>query len=130
MRDFTNGGDINGNVVINEKQNKRDYIPFEEMNVEQLEYSIKHHQGLASEERSEINRVSFYFFGVSLFFGLILSVWYFINGGIDNSMFIIGTLGIITPLFLAIKNGERRSDFEQRQINTINNLVTLIRERK
>jgi hypothetical protein len=129
MRDFTNGGDINGDVTINETNNNG-YISFEEMNVDQLQYSLNHHQKLASEEREKINKVSFYLLGFSLLVGGILSIWYFINGGIANSMFFIGIVGVGMPVLLAIKNGERRSVFEQRQINTINNLITLIRERK
>jgi len=130
MRDFTNGGDINGDVTINENNHNNGYMLFEEMNVEQLQNSLQHHQGLASEERSKINKISFYLLGFALVVGAVLSIWYFINGGVANSMFMIGIVGIGMPVLLAIKNGERRSTFEQGQINTINNLITLIRERK
>jgi len=68
--------------------------------------------------------------GVAIVVGLILAGWYFINGGIENAMFVIGTIGVGMPVLLAIKNGEQRTEFEQRQINTVNNIYTLIRERQ
>lgn len=130
MRDIRPEGDfvVNGNFSVNEGS-QNEFIPFEQMNVEQLKYSLSHHQKLAKDERSRINTISFRLLGVALVVGLVLSVWYFINGGIDNAMFLIGLVGIGMPVMLALKNGERRSDFEQRQINTIDYLLTLIRER-
>lgn len=130
MRDIRPEGDfvVNGDFTVDEGS-QSESIPFEQMNAEQLKYSLRHHQKLAKEERSRINKISFGLLGVALVVGLALSLWYFINDGVDNAMFLIGLVGIGIPVMLAIKNGEQKSAFEQRQINTINYLVVLIRER-
>ncbi|AKG68552.1 Uncharacterised protein [Serratia fonticola] len=131
MRDIRPEGDfiVNGDFTVNEGS-QSEYIPFEQMNVEQLNHSLKLHQKLAKEERSRIDKISFRLLGIALFFGLALSLWSFINDGVDGAMFLIGLVGIGMPVMLALKNGEQQSAFEKRQINTINYLATLIRERK
>ncbi|MGY6555164.1 MAG: hypothetical protein ACXIUM_11665 [Wenzhouxiangella sp.] len=130
MRDIRPEGDfvVNGDFTVNEGS-QSEYVPFEQMNAEQLQYSLRHHQKLAREERSRINKISFSLLGFALVVGLALSLWYFINDGVDNAMFLIGLVGVGMPVMLAIKNSEQKSAFEQRQINTINYLVALIRER-
>jgi len=131
MRDIRPDGDfvVNGDFTVNEGD-QNNYIPFEQCNLEQLQVAMQHHQNLAQEERKRINSISFKFLFVAIVVCLILAGWYFINGGIDNAMFIIGIIGVGMPVLLAIKNGEQRSEFEQRQINTVNNIYTLIRERQ
>jgi hypothetical protein len=129
MRDFTNGGDINGDVTITES-NPNGYMKFEDMNVEQLQHSLNHHSNLAREERANNNVFSYVLLGIALFVAFFLSVWYLINGNINNSMFLLGVVGIGVPIFGALKNSEHQSIFERRQINTINYLATLIRERR
>ena len=131
MRDIRPDGDfvVNGDFTVNEGV-QNNYIPFEQCNLEQLQTAMQHHQNLAREERKRINSISFTLLGVAIVVGLVLAGWYFVNGGIDNAMFLIGLIGIGMPVLLAIKNGEQRSEFEQRQINTVNNIYTLIRERQ
>lgn len=130
MRDIRPRGDfvVNGDFTINEGD-QSGFIPFEKMDVEQLQYYLRHHQKLAKEERSRINRVSLYLLAIALVVGLILSLWHFINDGVDIAMYLVGLVGIGMPVMLAIKTSEQKSRFEQRQINTINHLVDLIRER-
>lgn len=130
MRDICPEGNfvVNGNFTVNEST-KNGFIPFEQMNIEQLQYSLNHHQKLAKEERSRINKISFRFLLVALVVGLILSLWYFIHGSIDKATFFIGVVGIGIPVILAIGKAQQTSAFEQRQINTINYLLTLVRER-
>ena len=130
MRDFTNGGDINGNVTIVDKSSSNNYIPFEEMNVAQLHASLEHHKKLARKERANIDKACFRLFKFALAIGVILAIWYFFAGKISIAMFLIGLVGIGMPVTIAINTGEKRSEFEQRQINTINYLITLIRERQ
>jgi len=130
MRDIRPEGDfvVQGDFTVNEG-NEEEYVPFEKMNAEQLRHFMDHHQKLRQEERSEINNRSFFLLGVALAVGVILSVWYFLNGKAESAMYLIGLVGIGMPVWLAIKNGERVTPFEQRQINTVNYLRTLIRER-
>jgi len=129
MRDIRPEGDliVNGDLTVNEGD-QGGFIPFEEMNREQLQGSLQHHQKLAKQERSRINNFSFKLLGVAIIIGLILSVWYFINDGLEDAMFFIGLIGVGMPIALAVKGAEQRSEFEQRQINTVNYIITLIRE--
>ena len=131
MRDISLDGDfvVNGDFTVNEGD-QNNYIPFGQCNLEQLQMAMQHHRNLASEERKRINSISFKLLYVAIFVGLVLASWYFINGGIENAMFIMGFVGVGMPVLLAIKNRAQRSEFEQRQINTINNIYTLIRERQ
>lgn len=131
MRDIRSEGDfvVNGDFTVNEGE-QNDYIPFELCSLEQLQVAMQHHQNLAREERKRINNISYKFLGAAIVVGLIFAGWYFINGGIDKAMFIIGVVGVGMPAFLAFKNAEHHSEFEQRQINTVNNIYTLIRERQ
>ena len=131
MRDVRPEGDfvVNGNFTVNEG-NQNNFIPFEQMNLEQLQSSLKHHQNLENEERSKINGIAYKLVGFALFVGLILAIWYFVKGGVDNAMFLVGLVGIGVPVLLALKTGEKRTDFEQRQINTIKYISTLIREHR
>ncbi len=98
MRDIRPEGNlvVNGDFTVNEGS-QNEFIPFEKMNVEQLQYSLKHHQKLAKEERTRINKISFGLLGIALVFALALALWYFINDGIDNAMFLIGLVGIGMP---------------------------------
>jgi len=131
MRDIRTEGNliVNGDFTVNDNS-QTNYIPFEQCTVEQLQQALKHHERLASKERTRINRIAFKFLGIALFVGAFLAIWYFIAGQVQNAMFLIGLVGIGAPVALAIKTGERRSTFEQRQLNTIAHINTLLRERK
>jgi hypothetical protein len=128
MRDFNNSGEVNGDVIINSSNNG--YIKFEEMNLEQLRQSLGHHQNLEKGERARRIGISLKLLVIPLIVGVLVSIWYFINGGPENAMYLISLVGVLAPLYLSFTNIEKRSDFEIRQINTINYLVSLIRERR
>lgn len=131
MRDIRPEGDfvVYGDFTVNEGD-RTEFVPFEQMHVGDLQKALSHHQKPASEERTRINRISYRLLGFAIVVGLCVAVWYFINGGVDNAMFLVGLAGIGAPVALAIKNGEQQSEFEQRQINTVNYLMYLIRERR
>jgi len=130
MAQIEAGGDIisGRDIIVNEVNNN--FVPFEQCNVEQLQNALCHHKNLAQQERKRINKMAFKILGLAVLSGLGISIWYVFNGGIDKAMFLVGLAGIVVPIMLAIKNGIEPSEFEQRQINTVKYINTLIRERK
>jgi len=124
------GGDISagGNItVIGNSQ--EEYKPFEQCNVDELKAARLHHLKHAQAERSRINRIAFGILAVAIGVGIILAVWWQLLGDFNNSMFMVGLLGVMLPVALAIQVGNRRSDFELRQLNTVKYIETLLRER-
>jgi len=128
MRDFINNGGVHGDVTINEGHPNGN-MRFEEMNAEQLRPHLNHHRELAQEERERLNKPVNFLLGISLIFGLVVAVWYFINGGFNESMVTLSFVGVGMPLFIVCAVGDKKSEFEIRQINTVNYIITLIRER-
>lgn len=123
-RDFV----VQGDFTVNEAP-REEYIPFDQMEIEDLRANFKHHNQLAIEERSRINSISFKLLGVALLVAAVLSAWYFVAGKTDLAMFLVALVGIGMPIAIAIKNVESQSEFELRQLNTVRYLSHLIRER-
>ena len=130
MRDIRPEGDfvVQGNFTVNEAP-QEEFVPFDQMGIEDLRANLEHHSQLARDERSRINSISFKLLGFALLVATVLSVWYFIAGKTDLAMFLVGIVGIGMPAILAIKNGEKQSEFELRQRNTLRYISNLIRER-
>lgn len=130
MRDIRPEGDfvVQGDFTINEALQKT-VIPFDQMGIEDLRANLEHHNQLARDERRRINSISFKLVGAALLVAAVLSVWYFIAGKTELAMFLIGFIGIGMPVVLAIQNGEKQSEFELRQLNTVRRISHLIRER-
>jgi hypothetical protein len=131
MRDIRPEGNIivGGNFTINEGD-QNSFIPLELCDVDQLKQALLHHRKLAKGERKRINKISFYFLCVALIIGPALALWYFFNGAFNNAMFVSGLAGVIMPVALAIMKWMNQTVFEQRQLNTIDYINTLIRERE
>ena len=130
MRDIRPEGDfvVQGDFTVNEAP-REEYIPFDQMEIEDLRANLKHHNQLAIEERRQINSISFKLLGVALLVAAVLSAWYFVAGKTDLAMFLVALVGIGMPIAIAIKNVENQSEFELRQLNTVRYLSHLIRER-
>ncbi len=130
MRDIRPEGDfvVQGDFTVNEAPQEQ-FIPFDQMGIEDLRANLEHHNQLAKDERSRINGISFKLLGFALFVGTVLSIWYFIAGKTDSAMFLVGIVGVGMPVALAIKSGEKQSEFELRQLNTVRYISHLIRER-
>lgn len=130
MRDIRPEGDfvVQGDFTVNEAPQEQ-FVPFDQMEIEDLRANLEHHNQLARDERSRINNISFKLLGFALLVGTVLSIWYFIAGKTDSAMFLVGLVGVGMPVVLAIKNGEKRSEFELRQLNTVRYISHLIRER-
>ena len=130
MRDIKPEGDfvVQGNFTVNEAPQEQ-FIPFEQMGMEDLRANLEHHSLLAKDERSRINGISFKLLGAALSVGMVLAIWYYIAGKTDLAMFLVGIFGVGMPVALAIKNGEKQSEFELRQLSTIRYISNLIRER-
>ena len=130
MRDIRPTGDfvVHGDFTVNEAPQEQ-FIPFDQMGIEDLRANLEHHNRLAKDERSRINSISLKLLGFSLFVATVLSIWYFIAGKTDLAMFLVGIVGVGMPAVLAIKNGEKQSEFELRQLNTVRYISHLIRER-
>ena len=122
--DIVAGGDI---TVIDGSQTV--CKSFEQCTPNELLQALEHHKSLAADERSRINKKSFRFFAIAACFGVGLASWRLLVGDYNTAMYIIGMVGIIVPLLLAVQIQQRRTPFEQRQLNTIDYLKTLLRER-
>lgn len=127
MRDFKNGGDINGNVTINEVEQVT-YKSLDQCTPEELRQEYLHRESLAQQERKRINRFAFFFIKIAIVVGIALSIWYAISGNFNNAMFMIGLAGIGMPVAIAIKTGEQKTEFELRQLNTMRYIKTRLRE--
>ena len=127
MRDFTNGGDINGDVTINEGDQVT-YKSLDQCTPEELRHEYRHRENLARQERTRINGFALFFIKIAVVVGICLSIWYAISGNFSNAMFLIGLVGVGMPVIVAIKAGEQQSEFEQRQLNTMKYINTRLRE--
>ena len=74
MRDIRPEGDfvVQGDFTVNEAP-REEYIPFDQMEIEDLRANLKHHNQLAIEERRQINSISFKLLGVALLVAAVLS---------------------------------------------------------
>ena len=127
MRDF-NSADIHGDVQINDNSNNTKYKLLIHCTPEELIQEESHRRALLSDERSRKNRTNFRFFGFAIFLFSIAFFWYLIQGEIDIASLVIG----MASVFVAVKTlhaADTPTDFEKRQLLTLQEISTLLRER-
>ncbi len=73
---------------------------------------------------------SFGYVNFSFFVGIVLSFWFLLAGKSNIAMYIVGIVGVITPLFAATSTSEETTEFELRQLEVLKEIEYLLRERK
>jgi hypothetical protein len=126
MRDFTNGGDINGDVVIND--NSTEYKLLIHCSNEELTHEETHRRGLLRKEKSRKNDVFIKFIGFSALSCVAAYIWYQFNGGYNMASIMLGAAGVITG-FITLSQSDRQTEFEQRQYVVLNEINIILRER-
>ena len=125
MRDF-NSGDINGDVVIND--NSTEYKLLIHCNNEELQQEEVHRKDLLQKERFRKNKVTWKFIGFSALFFLIAAAWFYIQGQMNAVTFLVGAAGVMIGV-ATLQQSDKATVFEQRQVATLNEIHTLLRER-
>lgn len=127
MRDF-NSGDIAGDVNIIDNSNNNQFKLLVHCDNEELLQEEVHRWGLVKQERN--NR----FYGVLRVFAfcavllLIAAGWYFIMGKMELINSLIGGAGVVVGL-INLAQADKPTEFEVRQLNTLKEINTLLRER-
>lgn len=126
MRDFTNGGDINGDVVIND--NSVEYKPLDQCTNEELYHEEKHRRMILNNETSRKNGffIKFILFSVGLC--VLAYVWFQVNGSHSLASTILGLIGVMCG-FVTLSQANTQTDFERRQRATLREINMLLRER-
>ena len=125
MRDF-NARDINGDVVIND--NSTEYKQLIHCSNEELVDEENHRHKILRKERNRINKIQLKFL---LFFVSLLgasALFYYIQAEINIVSTLLGFSGFIGTMF-TLRESDTRSEFEQRQIDALDEINMILRER-
>ncbi|WP_434155794.1 hypothetical protein [Pseudomonas sp. JZ134] len=127
MRDF-NSGDIHGDVTINDNSSNTEYKLLIHCTNEELLLEERHRSELLRRERSRKNGFTWKFIAFSALLLLIAAGWFYIQGAMNTVTLLIGAAGVITGM-ATLQQADKQTPFEQRQIATLNEIHTLLRER-
>ncbi|MBI5747870.1 MAG: hypothetical protein HZA00_02010 [Nitrospinae bacterium] len=130
MDNFHADRDINvhGNVNISHRD-QNIYKPLAYSANEELFAERRHKQGLLQKEEQRKNKVAFRFIKTALAVLVVLAVWYFIQGSVTLSMFLIGFVGVFVPFVIAMQTMQQQTEFEVRQLAILKEISILLRER-
>lgn len=131
MRDFRANGDINvhGDVVITDNS-QQTYKPLTQCSNEELRAERSHRFQLLEEEKNRKSRFALSFILIAVIAGIVLAAWYFISGKVELAMFGVGIAGVVMPVAASFKIAEQQTQFEARQIQALNEIQMLLRERR
>ncbi|MDD2699838.1 MAG: hypothetical protein PHH36_01240 [Sideroxydans sp.] len=127
MRNFQSG-DIHGDVTINDNSNNTEYKLLIHCSNEELMQEESHRFNLLRDERSRKNKVIWKFVAATAILILIAATWFQITGAMNMVTFLMGAAGVMMGL-AALQQADKQTPFEQRQIATLNEIHTLLRER-
>jgi hypothetical protein len=127
LRDF-NSGDIHGDVTINDNSENNEYKLLIHCNNEELFHEETHRKELLRNECSRKNGVTWKFLAFSALLLLIAAGWFYIQGTMNAVTFLIGAAGVMTGM-ATLQQADKQTPFEHRQIATLNEIHTLLRER-
>jgi len=130
MDDFKAGRDIkvDGDVNINNGSNDEYKLLLECTNDELHEERV-HRTGVLKDEIKRKRKHILSLLKVALIVIVIIAAWYQLVGEIDLVMMIVAGMGVFLPIASAIKLSDRQTVFEIRQINALNEIAMLLRER-
>lgn len=127
MRDF-NSGDIHGDVTINDNSENNEYKLLVHCNNEELLNEESHRKELLRNERSRKNGMTWKFLAFSALLLLVAAGWFYIQGEMNAVTLVIGAASVMTGM-ATLQQSDKQTPFEQRQISTLNEIHTLLRER-
>jgi len=127
LRDF-NSGDIHGDVIINDNSETNEYKLLINCNNEELLHEEKHRHSLLRKERSRKNSVTWKSIAFAALLLLIAAGWFYFQGTMNAVTLLVGAAGVMTGM-ATLQQADKQTQFEQRQIATLNEIHTLLRER-
>lgn len=127
MRDF-NSGDIHGDVTINDHSSVDEYKLLQHCNNEELLHEEDHRRKVLKKERVRKNSITWKFIAFSAFLLLVAAGWFYFHGKMDAVTLFIGAAGVLTGM-ATLQQADKKTPFEKRQIETLNEIHTLLRER-
>jgi len=126
MRDFKSG-DIHGDVNINDNSSTSYKLLIHCSTTELLDEEQYRRSLLEREQATRWGRV-YKLLGVAVLAGLVAAVWLFLEGRMDAVTLVLGLCALVVG-YAAVKGSTIRTDFEQRQIDALQEIHTLLRER-
>ena len=126
MRDFKSG-DIHGDVNINDGSSTSYKLLIHCSATELLDEERYRRSLLDREQSTRWGRV-YKLLGVAVLAGLVAAVWLFLEGRMDAVTLVLGLFALVVG-YAAVKGSTIRTDFEQRQIDALQEIHTLLRER-
>ncbi|PZS51088.1 hypothetical protein [Stenotrophomonas maltophilia] len=126
MRDFKSG-DIHGDVNINDGSSTPYKLLIHCSATELLDEERYRRSLLDREQATRWGRV-YKLLGVAVLAGLVAAVWLFLEGRMDAVTLVLGLFALVVG-YAAVKGSTIRTDFEQRQIDALQEIHTLLRER-
>lgn len=126
MRDFKSG-DIHGDVNINDGSSTSYKLLIHCSATGLLDEERYRRSLLDREQATRWGRV-YKLLGVAVLAGLVAAVWLFLEGRMDAVTLVLGLFALVVG-YAAVKGSTIRTDFEQRQIDALQEIHTLLRER-
>lgn len=127
MRDFSSG-DINGDVTINDHSNQTNYKLLIHCDNEELLAEEMHRIKVLRKERRRKSKVMFKIFSGCGLLLLFAGGWYLLKGQLDMVSALSGLGGVILT-FATLSGADTPNAFEKRQIDALDEINTLLRER-
>jgi hypothetical protein len=127
VKDF-NSGDIHGDVTINDNSSNNEYKLLANCSNEELRYEEKHRRALLNKERSRKYNIFWKSLAFSAILLLVAACYFYILDEMNTVTLAIGAAGIMIGM-ASLKQSDIVTNFEQRQIATLNEIHTLLRER-
>ena len=128
MRDFNVGNDLHvkGDLHINDNSNQSKLL-IDCSNNELFEERTHRKSLLSGERKSKWKRMAIAWLGIGCVLG-IAAIWFYYQGNPNLSSLVLG-LGGFGTAFASIKVLEQPTEFEARQIDALNEIRLILRER-
>lgn len=127
MRDFSSG-DINGDVTINDHSNQTHYKLLIYCDNEELLAEEVHRKKVLRKEQRRKSKVMFKILSGCGLLLLFSGGWYLFKGQLDMVSALSGLGGVIFS-FATLSGADTLNTFEKRQIDALDEINTLLRER-
>lgn len=127
MRDF-NSGDINGDVNIIDGSGNNQYKLLIHCDNDELFHEEEHRWGLVKQERNKRFCGTLRVFAFCAVLVLVAAIWYWVTGKMELINTLIGFAGVGIGL-ANLAQADKPTEFEMRQLNTLKEIHTLLRER-
>ena len=125
MRDFKSGN-IGGDVYI--EDNSFEYKPLGQLSDDELIKEEKNRNSLLENERVDKHKNFLRTMAFAVILIIIAASWFFYKGDMNSMTFLLGAAGVIVAL-VSIRNMDEPSEFEVRQVQALNEIHMLLRER-